>query len=80
MTEMQESMQSSVDSLKRLLLISVIMMAIMLTFTYLWSHPSTTEKIFKEICQNLSGGEMAQVGSSLPSEEQTPVTSELWIK
>lgn len=79
MTEMQESMQSSVDSLKRLLLISLVMMAIMLTFTYLWSHPSATEKIFKEICQNLAPGEMAPIASDSPPEEQTftTVTSEL---
>ena len=63
MTEMQESMQASIDSLKKFVLLTLLLVAVMLTLTYLWSaHPSTTEKLFKEICHNL--GDLASVEAS----------------
>lgn len=63
MTEMQESMQASIDSMKKFVLLTLLLVAVMLTLTYLWSaHPSTTEKLFKEICHNLD--KMASVGTS----------------
>lgn len=63
MTEMQESMQASIDSLKKFVLLILLLVAVMLVLTYLWSvHPSTTEKLFKEICHNL--GDLASVQAS----------------
>jgi hypothetical protein len=36
MTEMQETLQSSVDSLKRLLLVAVVMLIFLVLATYTW--------------------------------------------
>ena len=67
MTELQETLQTSHDSLKRLLMIAIGLIIFVLFVSYYWSTPATSnaESLFRQICQHHDGAEQLS-GSHVP--------------
>ena len=82
---MQETLQESVNFMKRLLIVAVVLIIFLLCVNYFSSNLASTEALIRDICQKYQQGSMeskpdaivAPIEPGVPAGPVDPVASEL---